>query len=110
MEKNVKWMSITEFAAHGKTSISTIRRKIKSKKIESKKVDGKFYIKVNSIDSNSTNLLDDEKNNIKLILENKRLKELLNETAEEIDDLKMLIHIYENKTHQSSDLPELPLA
>lgn len=110
MEKNVNWMSITEFAAYGKTSISTIRRKIKNQKLETKKIDGKYFIKTSLLPIQKEEEFIDEKTNIELKLENQRLKILLSEKVEEIEDLKMLIHIYENKTNQSSDLPELPLA
>ncbi|MBT7611469.1 MAG: hypothetical protein HN576_17040 [Bacteriovoracaceae bacterium] len=110
MSINEKWLSILEYAADKQTSISTIRRKIKSKKLKSKQIDGKYFIKVDA--ALNTQLLPAtlSKKEIKLSLENKRLKQLLSQKEEEINDLQMLVSIYEGVEKKPSLLPELPLA
>jgi hypothetical protein len=108
MNNDNKWLSILEYAACTQTSISTIRRKIKSKKLTTKKLDGKYYILADSIPKILENINDESKK--KLELENKRLKVTLSQKEEEINDLQMLISIYEGVKNKSSELPELPFA
>jgi hypothetical protein len=106
MENNEYWISILEYAAIKKISISTIRRNIKSKKLTAKKIDGKYFIlsdtEIKSVESPSKN--------IQLELENQRLQMLLSQKEEEINDLQMLINIYEGTKNNFKELPELPLA
>ena len=105
MTEEGMWVSILEYAAFKKTSISTVRRHIKANRVKHKKEDGKFFIYV-ATDKVKLEK-DQEKRELELMLENNALKQALSKRDEEINDLKMLISIYENK--KSTHLPELPL-
>ena len=39
-----KWLSVLEFAAHKKKSISTVRRYIKANRVKHKEENGKYFI------------------------------------------------------------------
>ncbi len=107
MEKAGIWMSILEYATYKKTSISTIRRSIKANRIKNERRQGKYYIYVHSENLNNRDHL--EKKELQLMLENKRLKDLLVIKNEELNDLSMLIEIYEGKKSKARSLPELPV-
>jgi hypothetical protein len=110
MSNDLKWLSILEYAACTQTSISTIRRKIKSKKLTTKKIEGKYFIQADSSVSFTRDQDIESKKELELLLENKRLKMLLSQREEEINDLQMLVTIYEGAQQKPSVLPELPLA
>ena len=90
-----KWVDITDYSRDYGVSISTIRRRIKSGKLIVKKEGGKYWIEVISIES-----ADQEP----LILENKRLERQIKLLEQEVQELKMLIDIYEKKRP-----PSIPL-
>jgi len=105
MNQDGIWLSILEYASEKKTSISTIRRSIKSGHLIHKEENGKYFIwfKYNC------GSLKKEKNEIALKVEIEHLKKINRELAEELSDTKMLLSVYENQTRLSnSGLPALP--
>jgi hypothetical protein len=89
------WVSILEYAALKHISISTIRRQIKSNDIQVNNVNGKYYIWVDSSELSAK-------------FELERLREMNKKLLEEINDLKMLLSVYEGKHFTSDALPPLP--
>ncbi|MBT4793333.1 MAG: hypothetical protein HON90_17310 [Halobacteriovoraceae bacterium] len=104
-----KWLSILEFAAYKKKSISTVRRYIKANRIKFKEENGKYFIWVKSYIPNQTQT---EKNQLELKFEFERLKKENNELIEELAEARMLIKLYENGQMlaplSAKDLPTLP--
>ena len=108
-----KWLSVLEFAAYKKKSISTVRRYIKANRVKHKEENGKYFIWTkNYIPVHSTQ----EKDQLTLKFELERLKKENQELKEELAESKMLIELYEsghmlvNKTKKTPpELPELPL-
>ncbi len=98
-----KWLSVLEFAAYKKKSISTIRRYIKANRVKFKEDAGKYYIFVKNFEDEITTL---ERRTLELQLENERLKKENRFLNEELSEVKMLITIYESK--QEPQLPTLP--
>ena len=84
-KNDYEWLTIVDYSRLFETSISTIRRKIKSRKLDFTIRDEMYFIRV--LKSHIS-----ERNNNKseeiLKLENQKLKE-------EIQELKMLIEAYE---------------
>jgi hypothetical protein len=104
-----KWLSILEFAAYKKKSISTVRRSIKGNRVKYKEDNGKYFIWTkNYLSIEST----DEKQLLEIKFENERLKLELKQIKEELAETKMLVNLYENgqmlETKKAKDLPELP--
>jgi hypothetical protein len=99
MNQDGIWLSILDYANVKKTSISTIRRSIKSGHVKYKEENGKYLIWTKDIMV--------QKEELSLKLENEFLKKKNRELEEEINDFKMLLQVYEsNITH--NDLPPLP--
>ncbi len=99
MNQDGIWLSILEYASLRKTSISTIRRSIKSGVLKHKEENGKYYIWTKEI-----NLKKDETTKH---FEIELLKKKNRELEEEINDLKMLLQVYESNLHEVS-IPQLP--
>ncbi len=103
MLKSGAWLSILDYAKEKNTSISTIRRSIKSGRVRFKEEEGKYFIWV-----------EDRKPSIENIQveEIEKLRKIINKQKEEIDDLKMLLSVYEKNTSLTTtrfeDLPPLP--
>ena len=93
------WLSILDYANVKKTSISTIRRSIKSGHLKYKEEGGKYFIWTKEIAV--------QKEELSLKLENEFLKKRNRELMDEISDLKMLLQVYENNSI-TSELPPLP--
>lgn len=93
------WLSILDYANVKKVSISTIRRSIKSGHIKYKEENGKYFIWTKEIAV--------QKEELALKLEVEFLKKRNRELEEEINDLKMLLSVYEHNT-QAETLPPLP--
>jgi hypothetical protein len=93
------WLSILEYANTKKTSISTIRRSIKSGHLKHKEENGKYFIWMKDLSM--------QKEELSLKLENEFLKRKNRELEEEVNDLKMLLQVYESTTNQL-ELPPLP--
>lgn len=93
------WLSILDYAAVKKTSISTIRRGIKAGHLKHKEESGKYFIWTRDITL--------QKEELSLKLENEFLKKKNRELEEEVNDLKMLLQVYETNI-ESKNLPPLP--
>lgn len=103
-----KWLSILEYASYKKKSISTVRRYVKANRVKYKEDNGKYYIWVKNFFSAKTL---SERESLELKLENERLKKENRNLTEEINELKMLVHIYEQEGKAKPTtmmLPELP--
>ena len=93
------WLSILDYANVKKTSISTIRRSIKSGHVKYKEENGKYFIWTKEIAV--------EKVELSQKLELEFLKKRNRELEEEVNDLKMLLQVYESNIGGES-LPPLP--
>lgn len=83
------WLSILDYANVKKISISTIRRSIKSGHVKCKEENGKYFIW-----TKETTI---QKEELSLKLESEILKKKNRELEEEINDLKMLLQVYETR-------------
>ena len=94
MTTQKKWLSITDYSNITQLSVSTIRRRIKNRKVIFKKQNGKFFILGESqqFQAKATNL----SKLGELEVENQRLKELIAEQD-------MLIKLYEAKLTKKQD-------
>ena len=99
MNQDGIWLSILDYANVKKTSISTIRRSIKSGHLKHKEESGKYLIWTREIAV--------EKVDLSQKLELEFLKKRNRELEEEVNDLKMLLNVYES-TIQEHSLPPLP--
>lgn len=103
-----KWLSVLEFAAYKKKSISTVRRYIKANRVKYKDENGKYLIWTKNYIPNQTAY---EKEVLSLKLEMERLKKENIEVKEELAEHKMLIELYENGQmlpDKKQELPALP--
>lgn len=99
MNQDGIWLSILDYANVKKTSISTIRRSIKSGHVKYKEENGKYFIWTKEIAL--------QKEELSLKMESEFLKKRNRELEEEINDLKMLLQVYESNLQQKT-LPPLP--
>lgn len=95
MNQDGIWLSILDYATTKKTSISTIRRSIKAGHLKFREENGKYYIWTRRIVPAGIDLSEIDK----LIRQNQKL-------VEEVNDLKMLLSVYENTNNMA--LPEIP--
>ncbi|MGZ3808227.1 MAG: hypothetical protein ACXVCE_09080 [Bacteriovorax sp.] len=102
MNQDGIWLSILDYASVKKTSISTIRRSIKAGHLKYKEENGKYLIWTREIKNGHSN----EKAELAQKLEVEFLKRQNRELQEEINDLKMLLAVYESQTNPA--LPPLP--
>lgn len=102
MNQDGIWLSILDYASAKKTSISTIRRAIKAGHVKYKEENGKYLIWTREVKADIAN----EKIELSLKLEVEFLKRKNRELQEEVNDLKMLLTVYE--TTPSFELPPLP--
>lgn len=103
MSEEGVWLSILDYAKFKNVSISTIRRHIKAHRVQFKQENGKYFIFVSDSRLKASELAErpsDQLNSLKE--ENRRLKE-------EINELKMLVELYEKGMYDSSQ-NELPPA
>lgn len=102
MDQDGVWLPILEYANVKNVSISTVRRGIKSGRFKYREESGKYLIWTR---------LDQSKKNSEYLLENELLKKENKQLKEEMEDLKMLLSIYEkNNTNSHWDItPPLPL-
>lgn len=96
------WLSILDYASVKKISISTIRRSIKSGHVKYKEENGKYLIWTREVNV--------QKEELSTKMELEFLKKRNRELEEEINDLKMLLHVYERNPllSHSAELPPLP--
>lgn len=108
MNQDGIWLSILDYANVKKTSISTIRRSIKAGHLKFKEENGKYFIWTREIKTDSTDA-GIEKTLLAQKLEMEFLKRQNRELQQEIEDLKMLLSVYENQQmSKSSELPPIP--
>jgi hypothetical protein len=98
-----KWLSVLEYAAFKKKSISTVRRYIKANRVKFKEESGKYFIWTKNFGESKSS---DEKESLELKFENERLKKENIFLKEQISEMEMLVNIYESKKRES--LPTLP--
>ena len=103
MTQDGMWLSILDYATAKKTSISTIRRSIKAGHLKYREENGKYYIWTKEI---KTSCLDD-KNNFLPNQDFENLKKQNRELVEELNDLKMLLTVYESQN--ITELPPVPV-
>lgn len=102
MDQDGIWLSILDYTRAKKTSISTIRRSIKSGHLKYKIENGKYFI----FTKNLTIDYFSEKNELAARLELELTRKKNRILQEEVNDLKMLLSIYENQNH--NELPSIP--
>jgi hypothetical protein len=103
------WLTITDYSALKKVSISTIRRHIKGNVIKWKREEGKYYLWTQSrpIKSPASEIMDEEHLHLKLQIQ--ELKQRLKSAEEELLEAKMLISLYEQKSlERNFELSEPP--
>ena len=105
MNQDGIWLSILDYANVKKTSISTIRRAIKAGHVKYREENGKYFIWTREIKNDLS--LSGEKASLALKLEMEFLKKQNRELLQEIEDLKMLLSVYENN-QSSLELPPIP--
>lgn len=106
MNQDGIWLSILDYANVKKTSISTIRRAIKAGHVKYREESGKYFIWTREVKTEARNDYSSEKIELSLKFELEFLKRQNRELQEEMNDLKMLLSVYENQ-HQEQ-LPALP--
>lgn len=94
-EKESTWLSILDYAHLTSTSISTVRRYIKSGRVKSKQKKGRYLILVDPDRYPRT----EQPNSDTSILseEIRRLQGIIKSQQEELDELRMLVALYENR-------------
>ncbi len=102
MNQDGIWLSILDYANVKKTSISTIRRSIKAGHVKFKEENGKYFIWTREIKREVLN----ERDTLAHKLEIEFLKKENRELKQEIEDLKMLLTVYENQ--KAPALPPIP--
>ena len=102
MNQDGIWLSILDYATAKKTSISTIRRSIKAGHVKFREENGKYFIWTKEIKNDYS----EEKKELAIKLELAFLKKQHRELTEEVNDLKMLLNVYENQ--HNLDLPPIP--
>jgi hypothetical protein len=107
MIDNGKWLSVLEYATYKGKSISTVRRYIKGNRLKFKEENGKYFIWTSNYKKEATKVKESEL--LELKLENQRLKEKVKLQQEKIDELTMLVDLYENGQSAQDMLPELPI-
>ena len=106
MYQEEMWLSIIDYATIKKISISTIRRSIKAGHIKYREENGKYFIWTKGVKHETSILGADEKLTLSLKLDLEFFKKTNRELVEEINDLKMLLSVYENQS--SNVLPPIP--
>ncbi len=79
------WLSLVDYAAKNRISLSTLRRYIKANKVEFEIRNGRYY------------LLDNEGAAISYSAPQRSTEDELRRATEEISELRMLVSLYEEK-------------
>ena len=95
------WLSIEEYGRYRNLSVSTVRRYIKANRVKHKLYNKKYLIYV-SFD-NFNRKLTPQQQLIEKDHENTELKSTVIKLQEELEDLKMLISIYENNKNDTKN-------
>ncbi len=86
------WLSISDYSRYKNVSVSTIRRHIKNNILKHREDNGKYFIYVPSAEKLK---LKEEGELLKVKLENELLRMQVKDLSEEINELKMLVSLYE---------------
>jgi len=97
-----RWCTITEYSQLRSLSVSTIRRYIKANRVKHKLVDGKYFIMIGDQRLKQAGQKE-EKEILRLQLENDLMRRELKLIKQELEDQKMLLSIYEREK-----IPSLP--
>ena len=101
------WLPLIEYVRVTNSSISTVRRHIKKNKVNYRYDNGRYLIFCDS-KKYQEHILEKEKTDLTVQLENIRLKNEVNELKEEVQELRMLLNVYEEKL-TPPEPPQLPL-
>lgn len=104
-----KWLSVQEYAAYKKKSISTVRRYIRADRVKYRDEGGKYFIWTKNYISQKS---ESERKQLSFKLEFERLKKENIDLKEELAEVKMLIQLYEkgnvSTENRAFTLPEIP--
>lgn len=98
------WLSIIEYSQIKNVSISTIRRHIKANILKHKEEKGKYFVYTTKVAEKTDGLT---KEVFELKLENERLNDEVKNLTEQLNEMKMLVQIYEAGKKEMNP-PELP--
>lgn len=101
--KEGTWLSILEYSHFKKVSISTIRRHIKANLVKWREEDGKHFVWTAADAGDIETRKEGEVLALKLELQ--RLKNENRLLRGELDELKMLVHLYEQKPQTPPEVP-----
>ncbi len=106
MDCDKNWYTLNDYVTATGKSISTVRRLIKSRKVQFKMDSGKYYIFDTKLKNKKK--IDYRTQQYDGMMEKfNSLEKKLVSKQDEIDELKMLVNLYEKQNKQS--LPELPV-
>ncbi len=111
MDENGAWITLSEYAGIRGISMSTARRYVKSGRLKTRLDQGKYYIFVTK--ERLQKAESPEKKILELQLEVELLKQNNQRLAEENNDLKMLVQLYESGqmgAKKRDELPDLPIS
>lgn len=91
--KEGTWLPILEYSQFKKTSISTIRRHIKANLLKWREEGGKYYIWTSADAQDLSDRMDAQLLAAKLELQ--RVQQENRQLREELDEVRMLINLYE---------------
>lgn len=101
--KEGTWLSILEYSHFKKVSVSTIRRHIKANLVKWREQEGKYFVWTAADSTDIESRKDAEVLSLKLELQ--RLKNENRQLRGELDEVKMLIRIYEDNTSLPPEVP-----
>lgn len=101
--KEGTWLSILEYSHFKKVSISTIRRHIKANLVKWREEDGKYYVWTAASNEDIESRREGEVLGLKL--EVQRLKSENRTLRGELDEIKMLIRLYESGNNHPPEVP-----
>ena len=102
MNQDGIWLSILDYASAKKISISTIRRSIKAGHVKVREENGKYFVWTKEIKNDYL----EERQILANKLEIELLKKKNRDLVEEVNDLRMLLNVYENQ--HTTSLPPIP--
>lgn len=94
-----QWLPIVDYAVKTGVSTSTLRRYIKSNKIRFKIEGGRYLIWSDAVISQT---MSDDRESDSLLRKARELEQRLEQSQEQVSELKMLVAIYEEKLSQKS--------
>lgn len=101
--KEGTWLSILEYSHFKKVSISTIRRHIKANLVKWREEEGKYFVWTAADTTDIETRKEGDVLALKLELE--RLKSENRALRGELDEVKMLVRLYENDAQLPPEVP-----